>query len=186
MIFGNPTPGNHDQPTSAEDGFGGYGLPDTDDGGHSLGNPIGVFDAVCTGAKAIRGQWLALEFRLTDPEFTGEEYSIMAAKIDPSDSRAEAKKKSRGWLRLGDALRAMGLAVNPQTQVPLDGWTACAGLTCRLALSTYDKQGADQPTIVWGKPKARSRNGVEVGFPADLADDSGKFRDYGCGVLPPA
>ena len=190
--FGIPTPSSSAPSggdSSPDDAFAGMGLPDTDDGGPSLSSPVGVFSARCIGAKTITAKsdgtrYLCLEFEITDPGFAGEQYSLMAAQITSDDSRADAKRKVRNWMRIGSALQALGLAVNPKTQMPIDGLDACAGLDCQLAVSTYDKNGEDVPTIVWGNPKKRQRNGVEVGFPADLADDRGRFRDYGCGVLP--
>lgn len=182
----------HDQGGSPDDEFAGFGLPAGDSGSPGAGveNPIGVFPAICKGPKAITSKdsgkrYLALEFELTDPDFEGEQYSLMAEAFDPDDDRGARKKKLRGWQRIAEACRAMGLAVDPKTLIPLDGWGACEGKACRLAVSTYEKAGADIPTIVWGKPKSRQRDNVEVGFPRELADDRGKFRDYGCGVLPP-
>jgi len=180
--FGSPT---IDDQSNPDDQFAGMGIP-TDIG---VANPIGVFDMTCVGAKPINAQsgarYMALEFKCTDPDFAGEEYAIMAEAFDPSDGRDVIRKKTRGWARLGSACSAMGLAVNGATQTPLEGWGACAGLACRAALSTYAKDGQDVPTIVWGRPKSRQSSGVEVGFPRDLADDQGKYRDYGCGILPP-
>ena len=189
--FGVPSGGSHDAGND-DDEFQGFGIPSADsgEGGGGLENPIGVFDARCIGPKSITAKdsgrrYLALEFELVGGEFDGEQYSLMAEAITSDDDRAAKKKKLRGWQRLADACKAMGLAVDPRTLIPLDGWAATEGQTCRLAVSTYDKAGTDNPTIVWGKPKSRQRDGVEVGFPRELADDRGKFRDYGCGVLPP-
>jgi hypothetical protein len=150
------------------------GIPDTGE----CSDPIGVFDAVCNGAKPINSanfQGLAIEFTLTDPDFAGEEFALMASKIEPGGRRDEIKKAKRGWVRIGQALTAMGVAVDPVTQAPLEGWGSLEGLPCRLAVSTYDKGGETRGTIVWGRPKR---------FDPELADGFGKYRDYGCGVLP--
>ncbi len=189
--FGFPSPNSapaSNASDSPDDAFAGFGLPETGDGKPLIGAaPLGVFDARCIGAKPITTgdgvRYLALEFELTDPDCKGDTYSIMGAAFVEGEDRGTAKKKMRGWQRLADACRAMGLAMG-SNMVPLEGWPACAGQSCRLAVSTYDKAGHDEPTIVWGKPKSRSRNGTEVGFPRELGDDYGKFRDYGCGVLP--
>lgn len=190
--FGTPAAPAHSNAPAEDDDFADFGIPvdDSGDAGSSLANPIGVFAARCSKVKKVTSQssgkrFLALEFELDDPDFGGEQYSLMAEVIEPDDDRAAKKKKLRGWQRIAEACRAMGLAVDPRSLRPLDGWQACEGATCRLAVSTYDKAGADVPTIVWGKPKSRQRDGVEVGFPRDLADDRGQHCDYGCGVLPP-
>lgn len=183
-MAGFATPSNSYDSNDGDDAFAGMGIPDTLD---LPGVPVGVFDAQCVGAKLINSanfQGMALEFELSDPDHAGEKYAIMARKIDPSD-RANVKKAANEWLRIGQACAAMGMTVDARTQTPVEGFTACAGLRCRLAVSTYHKDGQDKPTIVWGRPKSRKNlSGEEVGFPEDLADDSGKFRDYGCGVLP--
>lgn len=193
MSFGTPTPPSQSStPTSPDDAFAGAGLPSADEpGGEGLGPVIGVFDAVCKGLKPINsaGGWngFALEFELTDPDHGGDEYAMLAPVFDPAASGKDRKMAVQKWANIGDACAAMGLAIDPQTKRPLEGFEAVAGLTCRLAVSTYrsKKTGLDEPTIVLGRPKSRLVNGVEVGFPESEKDASGQFRSYGCGVLPP-
>ena len=191
--FGTPTAANNSAtPTDPDDAFASAGLPSADEpGGDSLGPVIGVFDAICKGMKPINsaGGWrgFALEFELTDPDVGGEEYAMLAPAYDPDARGKDRKMATQKWANIADACAAMGLAVDPQTKRPLEGFGACAGLTCRLAVSTYrsNKTGLDEPTIVLGRPKSRLVNGVEVGFPESEKSADGTFRSYGCGVLPP-
>lgn len=176
--FGMPNNDNDDN-TQGE-GFDGFGL--TGDAGKLC---IGLFDACATKLKFQKGAWCFLEFTITDPDFAGEEYSIGAPKITPDMRGKQLKNARRAWLRLGQALRACGVEVG-SNQLPINGASVIEDEQppCRLAVSTYVKNGADEPTIVWGRPKSRMRGDMEVGFPAELQDENGKFADYGCGVLP--
>ena len=195
MSFGTPTPQNaasSSAPTNPDDAFAGAGLPSADQpGGDSLGPVIGVFDAVCKGLKPINSAsgWrgFVLEFELTDGDAAGEEYGMMAPAYDPEARGKDRKMAVQKWANIADACQAMGLVVDPQTKRPTEGFEACAGLSCRLAVSTYrsNKTGLDEPTIVLGRPKSRMVNGVEVGFPESEKGADGTFRSYGCGVLPP-
>jgi hypothetical protein len=179
MAFGKPSASTTPANTGDDDNdLAGMGL------GEDAATPLGVFPATCNGLKVIKSdrfQGVALEFTL---EHNGDEYAIMAPMITDDMETKERKMAKEKWMRIGNALRAMGVATGPN-QLPLRKADA-EGRRCRLAVSTYDKGGVDVATIVLGRPKLRLRDGVQVGFDPELADASGKCPDYGCGVLPPA
>jgi hypothetical protein len=157
------------------------GLPPAgDDAANAFDNPLGVYDAMIVTVKAIntdRFKGIAIEFELTDPEYQGEEYVLMAEALVEGEPRKDAKKKVSKWRRIGQAWTAMGVAHDRATMQPLDGWKSVEGTPCRLAVSTYKAgSGEVKPTIVLGRPKT---------FDNDLRDERGRFPDYGCGVLPP-
>jgi hypothetical protein len=178
--FGKPSASNAPSNTGEDDNdFAGMGL--TGD----CSTPVGVHAATCMELKTIKSDrynGVALQFTL---DATGDEYSLMAPLMDNDMSAKEKKNGKNAWLRIGQALRAMGVAVGAN-QLPVQGRAAVEGKRCRLAVSTYDKGGIDNPTIVWNRPALRERDGVQVGFDPALADAAGKCPDYGCGVLPPA
>jgi hypothetical protein len=184
--FGKPSASTAPANTGDDDNdLAGMGL------GEDAATPLGVFPATCQGLKVVKSDkfhGVVLSFAL---DHNGDEYAIMAPQIDADMDGKERKRAKDNWHRIGQALRAMGVATNNSTQLPLRKADA-DGRRCRLAVSTWDKQGVDTPTIVLGRPKLRVRqdpNGgpdVQVGFDPALADAAGKCLDYGCGVLPPA
>lgn len=187
LTLGTPTPSHSSNADAApDDEFAAFQAPIADIAGGADVPCIGEFDAICTGAKVIKGQWLCVEFEITDPDFAGEEFALMFAPYSEDMSRTEYKKAKRSRARVLTACTMMGIQIDPTTQAPMGGWGVLGQEqpACKLACSTYVKNGEDTPTIVWGRPKSRQRDGVEVGFPSELADEQGKFRDYGCGVLP--
>jgi hypothetical protein len=179
MAFGKPSASTAPANTGDDDNdFAGMGL--TGD----CSTPLGVFAATSVGLKTIKAdrfQGVALEFTL---DHNSDEYAIMAPMMSDDMDNKERKMAKEKWMRIGNALRAMGVATGPN-QLPLRKADA-EGRRCRLAVSTYDKGGVDVATIVLGRPKLRLRDGVQVGFDPALADAAGKCPDYGCGVLPPA
>jgi hypothetical protein len=181
--FGKPSAptGTPNTTGNGDDDFAGMGLS----GDFSI--PLGVYPATCVELKMVKSDrfnGVALQFTL---DATGDEYSLMAPALTDDMNPKERKNARNAWLRIGQALRAMGVDVG-SNQLPVQGKAAVEGQRCRLAVSTYSKPGGDTdtPTIVWNRPKLRQRDGVEVGFDPALADESGKCPDYGCGVLPPA
>jgi len=188
ITLGTPTPSySSNADASPDDEFAAFQAPIADIAGGADVPCIGEFDAVCTGAENVKGQWLKVVFEITDPDFAGEEFVLMFAPYSDAMSRAEYKKAKRSRARVLTACTMMGIQIDPTTQAPVGGWGVLGQEqpACRLACSTYrDKSGEDSPTIVWGRPKSRLVDGVEIGFPPEMADAQGKFRDYGCGVLP--